>query len=768
MVAGETGVLVPTDDDAGKSLGGLGGTGKTQLATAIAHVLWEQRALDLLLWVNPTGRDAVLTTYAQALHDVGEPTSGTGPELAAGKFLTWLAETDRPWLVVFDDLGDPAILEGLWPRGAGGRVLVTTREPDTAVRALHPRVMPVGTFSPREALAFMSTKLQADPDQWIGALDLAGDLACLPIALAQAAALMAETGLDCREYRTRFADRMARLAGGHAGDLPSIVAATWSLGVELAEQIPPGELTRPALAMVAMLDPNGIPGAVLTSEAACAYLSRYWDGPAVDEIQARAALYNLARAGLVSIDTTSAARTVRIHALVQATVRQNLTGAESDEVARAAAEALLQTWPEPGVPASFEQAMRDCTARLRETTGRLLWAPECYPLLVRAGQSLETGHLTGPAIAYWQSMLDTSKQLLGPAHPNTIQARDRLAASYEAAGDPGEAVALYERTLAERESVLGAGHPETLATRASLARAYRSAGRTHDAIRLAERTLAETENVVGTRHPDTLTARSDAGEAYLDAGMVDQAIAAFEHTLAGRERVLGPGHPDTLAARSNLAHAYRVAGQPKKAIPLYERTLADRERAQGPNHPDTLIARANLAFAYRAAGRLKEALPLYKRTLAERERVQGPEHPDTITARGNLAEAYLAAGKFKDAVPVYERTLADRERVQGPSHPDSITARGNLASAYHSARRLANAIPLYEQTLADCERVMGPAHPDTLASRGNLAHAYHTVGRQAEALSMFQRTLTDCERALGPEHPLTRTARENLEAATRT
>src|SRR5215469_7560604 len=55
MVAGETAVLAPTDDDAGKSLGGLGGTGKTQLAAAVAHVLWQQRALDLLLWVNPTG-----------------------------------------------------------------------------------------------------------------------------------------------------------------------------------------------------------------------------------------------------------------------------------------------------------------------------------------------------------------------------------------------------------------------------------------------------------------------------------------------------------------------------------------------------------------------------------------------------------------------------------------------------------------------------------------------------------------------------------------
>jgi tetratricopeptide (TPR) repeat protein len=768
MVAGETGVLVPPDDDVGKSLGGLGGTGKTQLATAIAHVLWEQRALDLLLWVNATSRDAVLTTYAQALHDVGEPAPGAGPEFAAGQLLSWLTGTERPWLVVFDDLSDPAILEGLWPRGAGGRVLVATREPDTAVRAVHPRVLPVGTFSPREALAFLSTKLQTDPDQWIGALDLAGDLGCLPIALAHAAAVMAETGLDCREYRTRFADRMAHLAGARAGDPPSIVAATWSLSVELAERIPPGELARPALALVAMLDPNGIPGAVLTSQAACEYLSRYRDGPPVDEVQARTALYNLARAGLVSIDATSAARTVRIHALVQATVRQNMTTAESDEVARAAAQALLQTWPQPEVPASFEQAMRDSTEELHEAAGRLLWSPECYPLLLRAGQSLETGHLAAAATAYWQSMIDISKQVLGPAHVSTIQARDRLAASYEAAGQPGDAVALYERVLTERERALGAAHPDTLATRTSLTRAYRAAGRTHDAIRLAERTLAETEHVVGTRHPDTLTARSDAGEAYLEAGMVDEAIAAFQHTLAGRERALGPGHPDTLAARSNLAHAYRVAGQPRHAIPLYERTLADRERAQGPNHPDTLTARGNLAYAYRAAGRLKEALPLYKRSVTERERVQGRDHPDTITARGNLADAYRAAGKFKDAIPVYERTLADRERAQGPSHPDTITARGNLASAYHSARKLSHAIPLYEQTLADCERVMGPEHPDTLASRGNLAHAYHTVGRQAEALSIFERTLTDCEHALGPDHPLTQTARENLEAAART
>src|SRR5215469_9289927 len=257
MVAGQTGMLIPSDDAAGKSLGRLGGTGKTQLATAIAHVLWEQQSVDLLLWVTPTGQDAVLTSYAQALYDVGEPVTSSGPELAATQFLAWLAETDRPWLVVFDDLDDPAVLDGLWPRGTRGRVLVTTRRADITLRGLHPRVLPVGTFSPREALSYLSAKLHADSDQWIGALDLASDLGYLPIALAQAGALMAETGLDCRDYRDRVADRISRMAGGQADAYPSIVAATWSLGVDLAGQLPPGDLARPALALLSLLDANG-------------------------------------------------------------------------------------------------------------------------------------------------------------------------------------------------------------------------------------------------------------------------------------------------------------------------------------------------------------------------------------------------------------------------------------------------------------------------------------------------------------------------------
>ncbi len=762
---GETIVLAPADDAAGRSLGGLGGTGKTQLARAIAHTAWDQRVTDLLMWVTPASRDAVVVSYAQALRGIGLPDAGEGPERSAARFLAWLADTDRPWLVVLDDLADAAVMEGLWPCGPAGRVVVTTPRADSTLRARKPRLVEVGAFTAREAMAYLSTKLHADPDQWIGALDLAGDLGFLPIAVGQAGALMADTGVDCRQYRARFADRKIHLAGA-ADTYPAIVAATWSLSAELADQMPPSGLARPALALVAMLDPGGIPGAVLTSQAACAYLTRIRGAAPADDAQARACLYNLARMGLLTIDTTSAARTVRVHALVQATVRQNLSGAEADAAARAAADALLQCWPRRAMPAAFEQALRDCTAKLNERAGKLLWSPDCHPLLTRAGLSLDTGGLAGPATSYWHRMSETSQQLLGPDHASTVAFRDHLAVAYESAGRVDDAIAAYERALAERDHTLGAAHPETLATRASLVRAYRAGGRAGDAVQLAERVLSESERVLGPGHPDTLAARSDLAHAYLGAGRLNEAVTAFQHTLAGREQVLGPGHPDTLTSRGNLAYAYRTAGRLKEAIPLYERTLADRERMQGADHPDTLTARASLASAYRAAGRLKDAISAYRRTLADRERMQGADHPDTITARGNLAHAYFLANKLKEAIPLYERTLADRERTQGADHPDTITARGNLASAYHSARKLTLAIPLYERTLADCERVLGPGHADTLTSRGNLGHAYHTAGRQTEALAVFERTLADSERALGPEHPITQTARENLNAAT--
>ena len=824
--------------------GPQGGTGKTQLAVAFTHALWGARAVDALIWVTASSRESIINGYAQAASTVGAADHGLSAEAAAVRFIGWLAHTRRPWALILDDLASLADLENLWPAGPAGQVVITTRLPEAVFRgwpgsaqnpphpAAGPRIAPVSGFSRREVLAYLSARLTDYPDQRAEALDLGEDLDGLPLGLAQAAAVMSVTRLSCREYRGRLGERREHMTAVRVDGVSPAVLATWSLAAECAHELPPAGAAWPALALAAMLDPHGIPGAVLTSPAGCGYIAgRPSAAEPADQALVHAAMTNLARVGLLSVDPASPARTVRMHQSVQAAVRAYLPPADYEQAVLAAADALLQTWPEgdgTGLEqapteqglleqtpfersrlepsrleqaqlerAQLEQALRDCTgalwaadsAVLRPAEGghhysrpvpqgappdvaqphqSMLWKPEAHPVLFRKGLSLETSGLAEAAIGYWQSVLVTSSRLLGNAHANAVAARDRLATAYESAGRSGDAIAVFASALTDRERNLGSEHPDTIAARGRLAHAYSSAGRPAEAVALYEQMVADAGRHLGPGHPGTLTARASLAAAYQAAARGKEALAAYRTLLTDSARLLGEQHPTTRATRERLAAAFLANGQQKDAIEQYKRLLADTEAGSGRDHPDTIAARASLASAYRRSGKLKDAITLYQRVLADREWIAGADHPDAIAARANLAFAYRSAGQLREAIPAYERILADRERVQGPDHPDTRAARANLAAAYQQAGRLGDAIHHYEQALADSERMLGPGDPETLTTRSSLAAAHVADGRVAQAVPLLQRTLADSERYLGPDHLLTRSVRDSLDAAART
>jgi tetratricopeptide (TPR) repeat protein len=165
------------------------------------------------------------------------------------------------------------------------------------------------------------------------------------------------------------------------------------------------------------------------------------------------------------------------------------------------------------------------------------------------------------------------------------------------------AIAIGEPLTADLERTLGPSHPDTLNARNSLAAVYQAAGRAAEAIPLLEQTLAGRERLLGPDHPDTMLSRNNLARAYREAGRITDAIPLVQQTLAARQRLLGPDHPSTLASRNNLASAYRATGHPAEAIPLFELTLAACKRTLGPDDPRTVAARNNLALAYKEAGR---------------------------------------------------------------------------------------------------------------------------------------------------------------------
>jgi tetratricopeptide (TPR) repeat protein len=781
---GETILLVP-------AMPGTGGTGKTQLAVGFVHAMWSARAVDLLVWVHAGSRSAIIAGYARAAADLellaGEEPASSTADSAAQRFLAWLRTTERRWAVVLDDVASPVDIDELWPQGPAGQVVVTSRlrESELARTGASVTTHAVAGFSRREAIAYLNARLTGFPDQRIEALDLAEDLGGLPITLAHAAAVVTVTESTCRDYRAEYAERLQTTTQTFIDGCPQSLLATWSLAVEYAHELPPAGLSWPALVFASTLDTSGIPAAVLTSPAACAYITGW---PADGQANAdgtvladtglassgqnlvRSAYATLERLGLLSVDRTSTVRTVWLHTAVRSAVRAYLAPGNVEQAVAAAATALLEAWPEAGAPESslqLSQALRDSAAALRAFAGDLLWKPEGHPVLIRAGTSLtEPPVLADSAIGYWQALGATSGQLLGYGHAQSVLARDRLADAYAGGGRFAEALPVFEATLSDREAIFGPQHPETMTARLNVARSLNAAGREPEAIALYEQVLEARERAGGSGHQETLAVRVQLAAAYEVAGRRGDSIRLYEQALADAERELGPTHRDTLSARVGLAGAYLAAGQAREAIAAFQRALADQERTAGADDPATLTTRASLASAYRAAGRPKEAISAGERVLADLERVLGADHPDTITARGSLGYAYRTAGRPKEAIPQYERVVADRERLLTAGHRDTLAARAILGAAYQQGRRLREAITTYERVVADSERALGPGDIDTLTTRCNLAAAYYEAGRMTDGVKVLRRALADCERYLGADHPMTSTVRDNLQTAT--
>jgi len=727
-------------------LHGVSGAGATQLAAAYARARLAQ-GWRLVAWVSARDTGSLLGGLAAAADTLGLPDPGaTQDRTDPGRMVRrWLEADGERCLLVLDDVTDPEAVRPFIPADGAARVVITShQEPD-----LGPPV-PVGAFSAEEALAFLAERTGLTDEE--AAAAVAAELGHLPLALALAAALIAAGHLGYDAYL----DRLRALPAGDDQADPA-------RAVRLCLDAVPDGVGRRVMELISVLSGAGVRRDLLYSAASAGVL-----GGRLPPAEVDAALDQLAGLSLLTFSLDG--QTMIASSLVPGVVRAGLSAGRLAEVCRNAA-ALLHAHAQASAEAPDRLAVRDISEQLTalaQVAGSVSQADQELAMLLLQLRFLALYHLielgdsTAQAIAVGEPLTADLEQALGPDHPDTLNARNSLAAAHQAAGRPAEAIPLFEQTLAVRGRLLGPDHPDTLTTQNNLAAAYQDAGRADEARQLFELTLAAKERLLGADHPSTLNSRGNLAAAYRDAGRTDEAIRLLEQTLDGRENVLGANHPDTVNSRINLVAAYRAAGRAAEAIPLVEYILVAREQQLGADHPSTMSARNNLAAAYREAGRVAEAIPLVEYILAVREQQLGADHPRTLGSRNNLANAYRDVGRVDEAIVLHEQTLAACERQFGTDHARTLSSRSNLAASYQDAGRVDEAIPLHEQTLADRERLLGADHPSTLNSRHNLATAYRDAGRADEAIPLLEQALADRERVLGADHPDTVTTRKYL------
>lgn len=540
------------------------GVGKTQLGAGYARAKlaagWR-----MVAWIDAEDTASMRADLATIANSLGWLDHRSGPDLVGGlKTLRQRLETDGDrCLIVFDNASDPDELRPYLPSYGAARVLIIGRRRSLTKLGAD---VPIGVFTAWEAQAFLATRTGLADNA--GAAAVATELKYLPLALAQAAAVISGQRLTYGTYLARL--RAFPVEEHLIRDQPYPPGVAEAVLLSLYEIRASDErgVSNAIMELLAMLSPSGVDRDMLHAAGQARLLSRYGRRSGVNAALVDRALAVLAEWSLVTLSLDG--RTVVAHHLIRRVVRDELAWQQRLTAACRAAASTLDGWAGEIEFTEDRAAMRDVTRQIKallENAARPAneGDAELAPLLLS---------LRFWALYYLNELGDSVSQ----------------------------AVTLGEPLVADFERMLGSDHPGTLGSRNNLAAAYQAAGQVHMAILLFEQVLAARERLLGTDQPDTLTSRNNLAAAYQAAGQVRVAILLFEQTLAARERLQGADQFSTANSRINLANAYREVGRIADAIPLIERAVATWERRLGADHPDTISARNDLASAYREVG----------------------------------------------------------------------------------------------------------------------------------------------------------------------
>ncbi|GGQ01906.1 ATP-binding protein [Streptomyces pseudogriseolus] len=697
-------------------LHGMGGVGKSQLVLEYAHRFAGQ--YDLVWWIDAEQPAEIPVRYSELADRLGIAKPDAGAEANARALLSHLDIRER-WLLILDNAEDPAQIEP-WLAQGPGHTLITSRNPNWVGTA---RTTPLNVFTRTDSLTYLQGRVDGMNDEQAGSL--AADLGDLPLALAQAAGVIANGGMSLDLYHQLLATNTTQiLEKGGAPGYPAPVAATVTIAVNRLTDHHPDAVA--LLHLVALLGPEPIRNSWL--ETVRPRLTTIPGNPD-DPMWLHEALSPLSRYGLARTESES----FQIHRLTQAVLRDQLPPDQARAIRNDATTLLAAA--NPGDPQSpdFWPGWAALTPHLTAHHLAVTEQPELRPTLldaahylIRSGQTRTARDLTAVAYTAWATGL-------GQDHPDTLTAAQFLGHATADLGEYAEARRIIEDTLARRRRTLGDDHPGTLQSANDLASALHNLGEDAEARRMDEDTLARRRRTLGDDHPDTLQSAHNLAITLHNLGEHAEARRIIEDTLARRRRTLGDDHPDSLNTAHNLAATLHDLGEYAEARRIKEDTLARRRRALGDDHPDTLNSAYSLAATLHNLGEYAEARRMDEDTLARRRRALGDDHPDTLNSAYSLAATLHNLGEYAEARRMDEDTLVRRRRILGDDHPDTLHSANSLAVTLYNLRQYAAAVQLLEDVRNRRRRALGDDHPDTASTTHNLAKALTALGRRFEA-----------------------------------
>lgn len=781
LTAGGTAAVLPA------TLHGMGGIGKTQ--TAVEYIYRHLDEYDLVWWIQasqPTQIRSSLTDLAKHLSLPGS--SEAHAAVPAVLEALRRGHPVRRWLLVFDAAESPEAVRKFFPSNGPGEILVTSRNPAWAGVA---RPLEVSVFRREESKELLRRRGPDITD--VEADQIADKLGDLPLAIEQAAAWRAETGMPVREYLRLFDEKVSEIfETATSPDYEMSVAAAWNVSFDALRNRNPA--AHQILQICAFMSPEPISRDLFTGVRGVS-ISPELDVTLSDPIPLARAIRDINRYGLAKIDHRN--NTIQLHRLVQLVLRNRITNLKMQAQMRHGAHLLLanldpndpessRNWPLYGdlLPHAYAAEVVDCEdGWVRQLVINLM------RFLFSWGDHEEAAKLAHSALADF-----TTK--LGADHPQTLEVAWRLGMYLWVLGRFQEAAELNMRTLERRIALSGENSEETFGVQANILADLKAKGDFSGARRLSEEILLKAQRLLGDDDPEALQA------AYLHAislrltGDFAAARELDEKVYDKRVELLGGDHPQALASRVSiiidrrdsgdyswartqletlvqlgveqfgddrkitqlrkylLSISRRKDGDHAGAIELSGPVLEHFRHRYGPDFPNTVSCLLAYSIDLRHAGELAEARRLGEEAFNSFRDLLGEHHPHTLAATVDLAVTQRLSGDPESARDLDSRALEQLRENLGADHPLTIVCGINLASDLAALGETNAAIELGNDMAGRARAMLGPDHPTTLAAEVNIVFDLRVAGHN-DTEKQYSDVMARYRHTLGDAHPAT-------------
>ncbi len=778
-----------------EALHGMGGVGKSQ--TVIEYIHRHAAEYEVVWWIPAEQPAQIKASFVELAKRLGVATAGSA-DTAVPAVVEALRTYDpaKRWILVFDNADSPHDVREFFPAGSG-HIVVTSRNSEWHGFA---RPVEVELFSRAESIELLS-KRGGDIDN-IEADALAEALGDLPLAVEQAAAWRATTGMQVTEYLELLEQNRAELLGADGteeGQVP-VVAAVWNVPLDRLKERNPDALQ--LLQVCAFFGPEPISQRLFRGVRDAPVPPEL--GEALrDPIKLARAVRQISRYSLAKLDHRS--NSLQLHRLVQSVLKNSLPPEEQARM-RHAVHVLLVNG-DPGDPdatanwprysellphALMSRAVESEDEWVRSLIDNLVvymlktgdfggardlatqavkaWGEENEPSLMtltmsrRLAESLRRLGKSDKATVLNAGTRALLIELVGENHESMLDMLDAVAADRRSDGRFQEETEIQATVYNRSKDVLGPDEPTTLRYAHNLASCLRQMGKFNDALVLDEDTLRRRTSVLGPDHSQTLGTRNALCMDLRECGFYVEAARDQEQALAYQREVLGEDHPRVIGATRNLAVALRKAGEHRRAKELSEECLTRYQRRHGDFHEDTITALMNLSTDLRHLGDLDGALKRARTSYEWFREDRTDQHPFTLVAALNLAVIHRLRGELQKALAIDAKAYADLLGVFDADHPFTLVAATNLASDLAATGDVEKAKSMDEDTLERSTRTLGEEHPSTLAVSLNLAIDLHALDDESAAAELHGQTVAAFRKVLGEEHPATIAAEQYIRA----